>query len=291
MPDHYREFGESLLDFEVRDDDVWVCSFPKTGTTWTQEMVWCIANDLDYEGARVSLDLRFPFVDVPGIFYHSKVDRIKSDLAMLTHEPLTFLEGCDSPRFIKSHLPFELLPLKLQKRQSKAKIVAVTRNPRDTCVSYFHHCKLYEGYTGDFEDFCKLFLNDAVTYAPFDRNVLSYWNRKDTDPSIIFVKYEDMKKDLPSVIKRVSAFLGKEYTDSEIGVLAEHLSFESMKRNPAVVREEILQEVGLTADDSVFREGKIGGWKKAMTAEMVKEFEAWTASRFLSTGLDWEYDP
>lgn len=33
------------------------------GTTWSQEMVWCIANDLDFEGAKQFLPERFPFLE------------------------------------------------------------------------------------------------------------------------------------------------------------------------------------------------------------------------------------
>lgn len=46
-------------------------------------------------------------------------------------------------------------------------VVYVARNSRDTCVSYYHHCKLLEGYKGDFEVFCKLFLNGAGTNKCF----------------------------------------------------------------------------------------------------------------------------
>ncbi|XP_026685463.1 sulfotransferase 1C4-like [Diaphorina citri] len=49
MPEYYVNFAEDIINMDVRDDDVWVCSFPKTGTTWTQEMVWCIANNLDFD--------------------------------------------------------------------------------------------------------------------------------------------------------------------------------------------------------------------------------------------------
>lgn len=31
LPEYYKKFAEQLENFEVRDDDVWVCSFPKTG--------------------------------------------------------------------------------------------------------------------------------------------------------------------------------------------------------------------------------------------------------------------
>lgn len=31
LPVYYKEFAEEIFNLEVRDDDVWVCSFPKTG--------------------------------------------------------------------------------------------------------------------------------------------------------------------------------------------------------------------------------------------------------------------
>lgn len=32
LPQRYEEFAKAIEDFQVKDDDVWVCSFPKTGT-------------------------------------------------------------------------------------------------------------------------------------------------------------------------------------------------------------------------------------------------------------------
>ncbi|KAF0307343.1 Estrogen sulfotransferase [Amphibalanus amphitrite] len=54
------KFSATVTEQEVEDmynhpldpRDVWVVTPPKCGTTWTQEMVWLIANDLDYEGAK-----------------------------------------------------------------------------------------------------------------------------------------------------------------------------------------------------------------------------------------------
>ena len=38
------------------------------GTTWTQEMVWCIINNFDYKTAKgISLETRVPFFEYVGI--------------------------------------------------------------------------------------------------------------------------------------------------------------------------------------------------------------------------------
>lgn len=33
-------YANRVKNMEVFEDDVWVCSFPKCGTTWTQELIW-----------------------------------------------------------------------------------------------------------------------------------------------------------------------------------------------------------------------------------------------------------
>jgi len=63
-PRSFVQFYEHRIkQFNIRDDDIWTISFPKAGTTWTQEMVWCIANDLDYKDAQVDLEKRFPYFE------------------------------------------------------------------------------------------------------------------------------------------------------------------------------------------------------------------------------------
>jgi hypothetical protein len=53
-----------LYNFESRSDDVWVATFPRSGTTLTQEMVWLIENDFDFVTAqKKTLGERFPFYE------------------------------------------------------------------------------------------------------------------------------------------------------------------------------------------------------------------------------------
>ena len=49
MPKYYEAISDQILDFEVRPDDIWIITYPKCGTTWTQEIVWHIMNDVNKE--------------------------------------------------------------------------------------------------------------------------------------------------------------------------------------------------------------------------------------------------
>lgn len=64
MPEKFRKFADEIYNFKARPTDVFISTFPRSGTTWTQEMIWLICNDLDYEKAsKISLSKRFPFLE------------------------------------------------------------------------------------------------------------------------------------------------------------------------------------------------------------------------------------
>lgn len=64
MPSKYRLYADRIRNLTVYEDDVWVVTFPKAGTTWTQEMVWLIDRDLDYHTAStVNLNERSVFLE------------------------------------------------------------------------------------------------------------------------------------------------------------------------------------------------------------------------------------
>ena len=113
-------------------------------------------------------------------------------------------------------------------------MVYVTRNPRDATVSLLNHWSIFEGFTGSLDLMVDAMTNDvAGYYGPFFLNVLKYWEKRHEE-NICFITYEEMKCDLPSVIRRVSAFLGKPLKEEQIPSLAAHLSFDKMKTNRAV---------------------------------------------------------
>lgn len=43
---------ERVKNFEVHPDDVFICGFMRSGTTLTQEMVWLILHDFNFDEAK-----------------------------------------------------------------------------------------------------------------------------------------------------------------------------------------------------------------------------------------------
>merc|ERR1719239_816062 len=113
---------------EIRDDDVLLISFPKTGTHWTLAIMQML--------------------------------RAKS--TDCTFQPINLLEmggfmragNMTSPRWLNTHLPYRYVPK--QAFEKKIKMVIVNRNPKDQMVSMFHHLSSMVGQTaweGTFEHF------------------------------------------------------------------------------------------------------------------------------------------
>jgi len=108
-------------------------------------------------------------------------------------------------------------------------------------VSYYHHHKLIRchNFTGDLAIFTKRFMNDQLMYSPFFEHIKEAWDLRES-PNLLFVFYEEMKKDLRSVVERVAKFLDTKLDENKIKTLLHHLEFKQMKDNLSVNKESTL---------------------------------------------------
>ncbi|XP_052757403.1 luciferin sulfotransferase-like isoform X2 [Galleria mellonella] len=295
FPDGLKEICNKIYNMEVRPNDVFVVTFPKSGTTWVQELVWLIGNDLDYKTAsNVQLFQRFPFLEFTMVLRSPKInkwlgERVETDPKLRPfYESFTRNSRSDatifkapSPRFIKSHLPFSLLPPTLL---DTAKVVYVARDPRDAAVSYYHHCRmmLLHGFGGDFRAFWNLFINNKVDYTPYEAHIKEAWEKRH-HPNMLFLFYEELSKDLPAAVRRVSQFLNKPVTEEQVMRLCDHLHFDNFRKNMSV-NMDIFKHIGLiNKDDHFIRKGKAGGWRDYFDEEMTQQAERWMKEKLGDT--------
>lgn len=214
------------------------------------------------------------------------VDAVKNEPEMaarcrqLAEPGYKVLESLPSPRFIKSHFPFSLLPGILD---VGCKIVYVARNPKDVAVSWFHLNRIFvtQGYVGDFTAFWDHFRNDLTTWSPYWEHLKEAWALRD-HPNMLFLFYEDMNMNLPGTIERVAKFLGKSLTRPQMLRLIDYLDFNSFKKNPTVNMED-LRECGVITNCSFIRKGQTGGWTDTFTPEIEAEADEWIAKNLKDT--------
>ncbi|KAF2893957.1 hypothetical protein ILUMI_12215 [Ignelater luminosus] len=293
LPVQYLRYAKQIKNFEVLNDDIWITSFPKTGTTWAQEMIWMIINNLDFDGGKESLTKRFPFLEISGLFEHKKAfAALKLPIDKYSSVDLAANQN-SRPRFIKTHLPFSLLPDQIKNGTKTPKMIYVVRNPKDTCISLCHHGNLLQGWKIDVNNFAKLFMAEKSIYGSFWKHVLGFWKHRDSS-NTLFIKYEDMKADLPSIIGKVANFLEIQLTEEQIEILTKHLSFESMKKNNAVNWEDyvgLLRKNNFVYEEngSFIRTGKVKQYKEELSPEIIEQFDAWIKKNIAGTTLEDEY--
>lgn len=222
LPRKYIDFAERYYNFEVREDDVWVVTFPKSGTTWVQNVVNQLQNST--ENIVSPLDM---YMDIAIVYETTENDEHFQNVINDTDRQLDLIAAAPSPRIIKTHLPAYLLPWQLW--TVKPKIIYMARNPKDVIVSSFHMFSSTSGaYSGSLSDICDIFINDLHMFSPFHEHVLSFWQLKSLD-HVLFMTYEAMLADQFSNVKRINDFLGYSHNDNRLRQITEMVSFDKMK--------------------------------------------------------------
>lgn len=95
-----------------------------------------------------------------------------------------YLADQKTRRFIKTHLPVEMMPRNI--KEVGAKVVYVARNPKDVAVSFYHfQCDDFWSFQGDFEAYVPYFMNNLSEFDErewFQINFLSLISQPFTRP-------------------------------------------------------------------------------------------------------------
>ena len=258
------DFTNTLRNFNLRDDDIFVMSHPKTGTTWTQELVWMIINNVNVEKSKNTKKIK----KSPNIY------KITDE----NHGP-EFFERMEGRRVIKTHLTFNFLPSDLCER---SKVIYVARNPKDTVVSFYHHLKRKSHFLGDFNEFTKYFKAELV-YHSYWPHLMSGWTRR-LHPNVKILWYEDMKTDIRSTINELCDFLEHPLTEDQKDVLESHVEFDNMKKNVNAYHNKNYNSAA--AEFHFMRKGVVGDWENYFDEKTNKEYDQWIMDKIRGSGME-----
>ena len=205
----------SVEEYAARAEDVFVVTQMKCGTTWMQHVVYQVLTrgDGDLVGSGTALYAVSPWLE-----------GLKS--VPVADAPLV---GEERPaRIIKTHLPVELCPW-----IDDARYIYVARHP----VSCFASCVDFIATNAgamapDLAIVEKWFCSDAMWWGSWPAHVSGWAARAAAHDNVLFLTFEEMKRDLPAIVRRVAAFLGvAPLTEAEIGRVVEKCSFAYMQRH------------------------------------------------------------
>ena len=283
MPSNFvkNKWAERIYNFKLRPDDVWIVTYPKCGTTWTQEILWQIINDLDLETVKKTKSQeRVPFLEIGGINPKSVSEAVEKP--PFVKDPILFADNMPStkPRVIKSHLTFEMLPPKLLET---CKVVYVCRNPKDQIVSFYKMHELVAPEMGDapFGDFADLVRDGDIIYGSYWDHLKSGWSRQN-HPNMKFIWFEDLKRDTPGQIKGIGEFLGRNLTKEQINALCHSTNIDTMRVMSANVATD---EKEKKFAEKFFRKGKVGNWTEYFEGKKLEEFNKWIEENLKGTGI------
>jgi aryl sulfotransferase len=221
-------------NFPVRPDDIVISTYPKCGTTWTQRLVGMMVYQ---SAAPFPVQESSPWPDFRIIPYTEMLTNAMSQ----THR-----------RYLKSHLPYDALPI-----YEGVKYIHVARDGRDAAMSFHHHKRnmtdevmsiidaigltdpkfgkpqprakpdpaahFHDWVTG-FEDGMG---DDGASYFYVEN---SFWAVR-REPNVLLVHFNDLKANLDGEMRRISTFLDIPVDEAIWPEIVKAGDFSSMKKS------------------------------------------------------------
>jgi hypothetical protein len=239
------------LEYVADPTDVFIVSYPRSGTTWMQMVLYQLTTNGRMDIPHISQVIPF-------------FDRL-----MLPHRRSHYY-AMPRPRIFKSHLPFSGALRTIPK--GPCKYIYVTRNVSDVVVSYYHFHQLQSGFPGNLAVFFNQFIRGEVQWGSWFKHVAG-WHRQRGDPRILFVNYEDLSQDLPGSVREIAEFCGVALDDEKMARVVERCSFEFMKAHEKQFdhASELRWEIG--AVGSFIRKGTVGEGRDRLSVEQLQLLE------------------
>jgi hypothetical protein len=247
------------FDFVPRPDDIFIVTYPRSGTTWMQMILYQLTTDGNMD---------FPHINEYCPWFEESVRSAGG------------FEGQPSPRLFKSHLSYRQIP------KGPCKYVYIARDGKDVAVSYFHFFRSHFGFRGTFDEFFDLFLRGKVKGGSWFEHVKGWWHHRN-DPNMLFLRYEDLLHDLESCVRRIIAFCDLEIDSARFPTILERCSFAFMKAHESKFdyRLGVLWEQGVQWN-AFIRQGRAGAWKGTLSPQQAARFDKFFRSKLGETGID-----
>lgn len=266
--------------WQLKEGDVIVSSYPKTGTNWTAEIIdRLMFQDLEEFEKWKSLPLTLRMFEMGN---PKKFDIIDS---------LSF-----ERRVHGTHVRADRLDMDRIKK-SKAKVVYVLRNPKDTLVSMFNFLKKLPPFqmepmksmvNSGFTVFFNHYMNGEIPIdGSSEGNYLTHiqgWLKSRDDMGMYFIYYEDLKKDFAGEVRKLAKYLEVPLSDEKLQEISEKCTIDSMKKS-------YTERAGFQGKHATafINKGGVGGWKNYFTVEQSEIWDELVKKEMAGTDIKFQY--
>lgn len=247
--------------YEPTEHDVFVATFPKSGTNWAMQMAVQIAWRGQAEFEHIHELAAWPEAAFAGI------------VPLRDPGPR---ERCPThKRVIKTAIDAAFVPYR-----EAATYVSVIRDPKDVFVSAYHFLfgvfDLFDDITVD--EWLALFLSPEFPGGSWAQHTASWWALRDR-PNVRVLPFADLKRDLPGAVRGVAEAMRVELSDAEVGRVAERCSFEHMQRHEAQFAPPRMLFTRSRA--TMVRAGRVGG-----SSELLSRSQQAAIDRYFQAELE-----
>ncbi|KAJ8411521.1 hypothetical protein AAFF_G00163290 [Aldrovandia affinis] len=248
---HSPEEIDQIQKWEIRDTDIFIITYPKSGTIWLQQIVSMIEVRGNVTATLDQLNaIRIPWMEM----------NVGEEFA-----------NAPSPRLRVTHLHYKFIPLGL--KQKRGKVIYVARNPKDIMVSYFHfhiYANMLET-PKDFNSFFERFMEGKVFGNCWFEHIKAWYSHRQ-EMNFLYITYEDLIQDLSAAVDRICVFLERDLTAQEKENVVKHSTFQNMRKNPTANYQAMPSH--FNHDKGHFmRKGMVGDWKNYFTVAQNERFD------------------
>lgn len=259
-----------------RDGDVVISVPPKSGTTWTMNIVHQLLNG----GTTDFRDIYEEVLWLERLQYPGQPLQEVADLA--TARPV------DQRRAFKTHSAPPQIPFLESGKGKDVKYVVVFRNPEEALVSFRPFLarqnpawlKLWGMDPGansrpDFPTFYREIVEPREIHRKAFFGFLNAWWPLRAEPNVLFLHFAQMKRDHEGSIRKIAEFLGAEPTDDQWRAILDYTSFAWMKAHEDKFENRFGSRLPSLLSGAMIRKGALGnaradGMTDAIAADLRK---------------------
>lgn len=216
-----------MMALPMTTDDVIITTYPKSGTTWTQQICHGLRSGGDMDFREISWVA--PWIERGHMF---GID--------------TRIEQRFRPRVFKTHLPYAHV-------NKGARYLHVVRDPKDVLVSFYGFLShgIIDPAAISLDDFAETWLladlmqDVAVTSGPIGpywhnywRHLLDWWAARDEAP-VLTIAYEHMRRDLAGQVARIAEFMQLPRDTARLDIATRQATFEFMEAHKDQFSDEL----------------------------------------------------